>query len=160
MLKLRPSEAVGPRRNPAAARGRAGGDRPYPARRWSDDGAGPADELADEKLRQIMQDNQTPSTTLYVGNIAFDATAEQVADALKHLDGITAVRVSIDYDTGRPKGFAHVDLADKEAAQKAKDAIAEMAINGRALLPHFARARDQLAPRRPNRRSSMTRMAV
>lgn len=61
---------------------------------------------------------QTPGYLVaYVGNVAFEASAEDVA-ALFEGCSVTRVRLHTDRDTGRPKGFAHVHFLDDSSLDR------------------------------------------
>lgn len=65
---------------------------------------------------------------LYVGNIPFSVSADELRQAFSEYGEVTDVFIVKDRNTGRPRGFAFVTFADGEAADKA---IAEM--NGKDL---------------------------
>jgi RNA recognition motif-containing protein len=65
---------------------------------------------------------------LYVGNLAFQTTEIEVQDAFNEIDTVTEVKLILDRETGRSRGFAFVSMSSEEGARKA---IAEM--NGRNL---------------------------
>lgn len=56
--------------------------------------------------------------TVFVGNISFDSTQESLADFFSQVGEVKDVRIPYG-DTGKPRGFAHVEFADVETAQKA-----------------------------------------
>ncbi len=67
-------------------------------------------------------------TRLYVGNLPYDSDEDSIK-AFFEGDGarqVTQVKIVTDRDTGRPRGFAFVELSDDKQAQSA---IAEL--NGR-----------------------------
>jgi len=76
---------------------------------------------------------------LYVGNLAF-STTEQELRALFETHGIVE-RVSIvtDRETGRPRGFAFVEMTNPGEADKASAAIAGSSLGGSALKVNAAR---------------------
>ena len=78
-------------------------------------------------------------TRLFVGNLPFDATEQQIRDLIAAGGrNVTSVKVVTDRDTGRPRGFAFVDVDTEEAA---KAAIAELNgkdFGGRALVVNEA----------------------
>jgi cold-inducible RNA-binding protein len=77
---------------------------------------------------------------LYVGNLAFSATEENIrtefANLGIHTDSITVVR---DRDTGQPRGFAFVEIGDHGAAEKAVASLNGKDLLGRALVVNEAR---------------------
>ncbi len=79
---------------------------------------------------------------LYVGNIPF-STDEQTLNALFAQDGrtVTEVHIVSDRTTGRPRGFAFVEMGSENDAQAAIKAIDGTEIDGRAVQVNEARER-------------------
>lgn len=75
----------------------------------------------------------TPSRTLYIGNIAFDLTEQDINDLFLDIPNIIDVRVSVDRRTGMPRGFAHAEFLDKESAKLGLESLSTMAPFGRRL---------------------------
>ncbi len=73
-------------------------------------------------------------TKIFVGNMSFDATEQDLTD-LFGADGRQIERVSIvnDRETGRPRGFAFVEMATDDDAAKAIEALDGHELLGRAL---------------------------
>jgi RNA recognition motif-containing protein len=69
---------------------------------------------------------------LYVGNLARETTEVQIRDAFAPYAEPSSVKIVNDR-RGRPKGFAYVQLADDEAAEKAIEALRGTQLNGRTL---------------------------
>ncbi len=81
-------------------------------------------------------------TRLYVGNLPY--TMDE--DALKELFGhgqegreVTQVKIITDRETGRPRGFAFVELADAGHARQAIDRLNGSAVGGRTIVVNEAR---------------------
>lgn len=81
-------------------------------------------------------------TRIYVGNLPFSATEEQIR-ALFGAEGrqVTEVHVVMDRDTGRPRGFAFVEMASDRDAQAAISALNGASMGGRPLTVNEARER-------------------
>jgi cold-inducible RNA-binding protein len=81
-------------------------------------------------------------TRIYVGNLPFSATEDQIRQ-LFAADGrqVTEVHVVMDRDTGRPRGFAFVEMASAQDAQGAIDALNGYNMGGRQLTVNEARER-------------------
>ena len=71
---------------------------------------------------------------LFVGNLPFDTSEQQLRDLLG-TDGrtVSSVKIAMDRDTGRPRGFAFVDMGDDEQAKAAIGALDGKEFGGRAL---------------------------
>jgi len=59
------------------------------------------------------------STRLYVGNISFKVTEDDVRDLFSQAGEVVSVKLIKDAATGRLRGFGFVEMASKEDAQKA-----------------------------------------
>ncbi len=76
---------------------------------------------------------------LYVGNLAF-STTEQELRALFETHGVVErVNIVTDKETGRPRGFAFVEMTNANEADKASAAIAGSSLGGRALKVNVAK---------------------
>lgn len=84
---------------------------------------------------------------LYVGNIPYQTSEEQLRSLFEGVGGTVAeVRIVTDRDTGRPRGFAFVELATEAQAEAAVDALHGKPFGGRPLTVSEARERSS-APR-------------
>ncbi|WP_411017659.1 RNA recognition motif domain-containing protein, partial [Salmonella sp. s51090] len=63
----------------------------------------------------------TESGKVYVGNLSFDTTEDQIRDAFGKLGAIDDVNIITDRETGRSRGFAFVQFEDASSALKAID---------------------------------------
>ena len=69
---------------------------------------------------------------LYIGNLAHDTTDAQIRAAFAPHAQVTSVKVAADR-RGRPKGFAHVDIADSGSVDDIIEAMRGTQINGRTM---------------------------
>jgi cold-inducible RNA-binding protein len=83
---------------------------------------------------------------LYVGNLSYGTTKETLEKAFSEHGEVTGVNIITDRQTGRPKGFAFVEMGSPEAADAAKTALNGTEIDGRAINVDNAREQE---PRRP-----------
>ncbi|KAG8953649.1 hypothetical protein FRC04_001853 [Tulasnella sp. 424] len=113
----------------------APGDRPErPARRNSDFGS---------RGNGSPQKPTGPATsTLFVGNLPFSATEDQVWEKFADFGSVSSVRLPTDRETGQPKGFGYVEFLNVESAQKAVDNGASLEIDGRTPRLDFSQPRD------------------
>lgn len=58
---------------------------------------------------------------LYVGNISFKATEEDIRELFSRSGEVETVKIITDAHTGNPKGFGFVEMANQEDAKKAID---------------------------------------
>jgi RNA recognition motif-containing protein len=76
---------------------------------------------------------------IYVGNCSFDVTEQQLRDVFSAYGEVDSVSVITDRDTGRPRGFAFVEMSDAAAAQAAIRGVNGTELGGRTLNVNEAR---------------------
>src|SRR3954452_3221909 len=81
------------------------------------------------------------STKLYVGNLSFDATENDVRDLLAPHGPVNEINVIMDRETGRARGFAFATMNTEEGAKAAIAALNGKDWKGRALTVNEARPR-------------------
>ncbi|NLG26263.1 MAG: RNA-binding protein [Clostridiales bacterium] len=84
---------------------------------------------------------------LYVGNLPFRMTEEELANAFSVAGEVVDVAIVIDRETGRSRGFGFVEMADESSAESALQQLNGTEVGGRTL--KVAEANE-----RPNRSSS------
>ena len=80
---------------------------------------------------------------LYVGNLPYSATEEQLTELFSRAGKVDNVRVMRDMATGRARGFAFVEMGSDEDAQKAISEFHEQQMEGRALVVNEARPKPE-----------------
>lgn len=87
---------------------------------------------------------------IYIGNLSYNLTEEDLRKAIEE-KGIKAkeVKLIVDRDTGRSKGFGFAEFDTEEETQKAIEALNGLELNGRALKVNKAQ---KMRPRRDNNR--------
>ncbi len=78
---------------------------------------------------------------LYVGNIPFSATEADLRELFEPHGSIESINVITDRETGRPRGFAFVEMNDAESASKAMQALDGLDMGGRNLKVNEANER-------------------
>jgi RNA recognition motif-containing protein len=71
------------------------------------------------------------SKKLYVGNLPFSSTEADLKDVFGRHGGVESVAVITDRETGRPRGFAFVEMDDENSAQEAVRALDGTDLGGR-----------------------------
>ena len=83
------------------------------------------------------------STKLFVGNISFKTTENDLQDAFAAHGTVVEANLMMDRATGRPRGFGFVTMSTPEEAQKAISAMNGAALDGRNLTVNIARPREE-----------------
>jgi RNA recognition motif-containing protein len=86
------------------------------------------------------------STKLFVGNLSFNTTENELQDAFAAHGTVVEANLMMDRMTGRPRGFGFVTMGSPEEAQKAIDALNGQQLDGRALTVNVARPREERPP--------------
>jgi cold-inducible RNA-binding protein len=80
---------------------------------------------------------------LYVGNLPYSTTDQELTELFSRAGSVDNVRVMRDMATGRARGFAFVQMATDEEAQKAITEFHEYQMEGRALVVNEARPKPE-----------------
>jgi len=83
------------------------------------------------------------NTKLFVGNISFNTTENDLQDAFSAHGTVTEANLMVDRMSGRPRGFGFVTMATEEEAQKAIQAMNGASLDGRNLTVNLARPREE-----------------
>jgi cold-inducible RNA-binding protein len=86
------------------------------------------------------------SNKLFVGNLSFDTTENDLQDAFAAHGTVTETNMMMDRATGRPRGFGFVTMSSPEEAEKAIQALNGAQLGGRALTVNIARPREDRPP--------------
>jgi len=83
------------------------------------------------------------SNKLFVGNLSFNATENDLSDAFAAHGTVTEATLMMDRSTNRSRGFGFVTMSTDEEAQKAIAALNGTELKGRALTVNVARPREE-----------------
>jgi RNA recognition motif-containing protein len=78
---------------------------------------------------------------LYVGNLPYTATEHELQVAFEEYGEVVSVKIIVDYETGRSKGFGFVEMSTELEAQAARTGLHGADFGGRALVVDEARPR-------------------
>ena len=78
---------------------------------------------------------------IYVGNMSYDTTEENLRQAFEGFGEVETVKVITDRESGRPKGFAFVEMSSKDEAMAAISGLSGQEMNGRELNINEAKPR-------------------
>lgn len=87
------------------------------------------------------------TSKLYVGNIPFSTTAQDLEALFAQAGTVSVVEVVFDKFTGRSRGFAFVTMSSPSEAQKAVEQLQGHDMGGRPMSVSIARPREERAPR-------------
>jgi RNA recognition motif-containing protein len=79
---------------------------------------------------------------LYVGNLSFGTTEDSLRNAFSEFGEVSEVKLIMDRETGRSRGFAFVMMGTGEQAQKATESMHGAMLDGRALRVNEAEERN------------------
>jgi RNA recognition motif-containing protein len=86
---------------------------------------------------------------IYVGNMSYDTTEDNLRQAFEGYGEVSTVNVIMDRDSGRPKGFAFVEMSSQNEAIAAISGINGREMNGRAVNVNEAKPRVENNNRKP-----------
>jgi len=92
---------------------------------------------------------ETVSVRLFIGNLPYTATEAELREHLAGVGAPTQVVLPVDRETGRPRGFAFVDYAEREVAEEAIRRFNQQPFKGRPLAVSEARPREERGPGGP-----------
>jgi RNA recognition motif-containing protein len=84
---------------------------------------------------------------LFVGNLSYQTMENDLQDYFSQAGVVTSVNLMLDKVTGKSRGFAFVEFATAEEANKAVEQFHNKEFQGRALTVNVARPREERAPR-------------
>ena len=76
---------------------------------------------------------------IFVGNLSFQTNQDELHAAFAQYGNVERVNIVTDRDTGQPRGFAFVEMADQHEAETAIQQLNGAEMNGRALNVNEAR---------------------
>jgi RNA recognition motif-containing protein len=87
---------------------------------------------------------------LYVGNLSYEVSEDKLRSIFGQYGGVEDVKLIVDRDTQRSRGFAFVTMETEEEASNAMSNLAETEVEGRPIKVSEAKERQN---RRPNNRN-------
>lgn len=91
--------------------------------------------------------NIMSNSKLYVGNMSFKTSEDELRSAFGQFGSVTDVYVAMDKMTGRPRGFAFVTMGTEDEAKLAAEKMNGADLGGRALTVNEARPKEEGAGR-------------
>ena len=87
------------------------------------------------------------NSKLYVGNLSFKTTEDELRSAFSQFGTVTDLYVAMDKMTGRPRGFAFITMGSDEEAKAATEKMNGTDLGGRQLTVNEARPKEEGAGR-------------
>ena len=94
-------------------------------------------------LAVSVRDLEDFGVKIYVGNLPYSTTADELRTMFSEHGEVSDVHVPMDRDSGRPRGFAFVEMQDDSQAQTAMDALNGTELGGRTMTVNKARERTE-----------------
>jgi len=73
------------------------------------------------------------SSTVWVGNLAWDVSEQELGDAFSRVGTVVEVRIITNKQTGKSKGYAYVEMIDSDAKERAIEEMRDFILGGRPL---------------------------
>ncbi len=83
------------------------------------------------------------SVRIFVGNLSFDVTESDLRDLFSKAGVVTQIRIPLDRESGRPRGFAFIDFEERGQAVEAMRTMDQQMFKGRPLVVNEAKAREE-----------------
>jgi RNA recognition motif-containing protein len=80
---------------------------------------------------------------IYVGNLSYGMSENELRDAFSEYGEVSSVKILMDRETGRSRGFAFVEMPNQKEAEAAVAQLNGRDLDGRALRVNEARPRDK-----------------
>ena len=80
---------------------------------------------------------------IYVGNLSYGMSEDELRDAFGAFGEVSSVKILMDRETGRSRGFGFVEMPNQSEAEKAIAQLNGKDVGGRALRINEARPREQ-----------------
>ncbi|UCB42860.1 MAG: RNA-binding protein [Dehalococcoidales bacterium] len=78
---------------------------------------------------------------IYVGNLSYEVTEQSLREEFEAYGGVDSINVITDKYSGRPKGFAFIEMASKSESEAAITGLNGKALNERTIVVNEARPR-------------------
>ena len=110
---------------------------------FSDDLKSDSRKQSGQSIVQSRTVKHHMSNKLFVGNLSFDTTENDLQDAFAAYGTVTETNLMMDRMTNRPRGFGFVTMSSPDEAQAAIAGLHGRDLGGRALTVNVARPREE-----------------
>ena len=101
----------------------------------------PAHRLRGSSRAYTLTKGHPVGTRLFVGNLSFGTSQQLIEETFAAAGGVREVALPTDRETGRPRGFAFVTMADEQSAQNAINQLNGIELDGRQIRVDVAQER-------------------
>ncbi|HMP84915.1 MAG TPA: RNA-binding protein [Verrucomicrobiota bacterium] len=91
---------------------------------------------------------------LFVGNLSYQTGENDLQEYFAQAGAVTSVNIMMDKVTGKSRGFAFIEFANADEANRAVEQFHNKEFQGRSLTVNIARPREDRPPQRPQQRWS------
>ncbi|MEM6591041.1 MAG: RNA-binding protein [Cyanobacteria bacterium P01_H01_bin.119] len=95
--------------------------------------------------------------TIYIGNLSFQATEDDLKDVFAEYGTVTRISLPIDRESGRKRGFAFVEMEDESKEDQVISELDGAEWLGRELRVNKAKPRDNSSSNRSDRANNFSR---
>jgi RNA recognition motif-containing protein len=92
---------------------------------------------------ELQKESKQMGTRLYVGNLSFNTTEGELQRMFEQAGKVTSCNIIMDKFTNKSRGFAFVEMATQDEANKAIATLNGKDVDGRALTVNEARPREE-----------------
>jgi RNA recognition motif-containing protein len=122
----------------------------------STDAPAESDAVAAVDESAAAEESKEPEydTSIYVGNISFDSTEDDIKNAFAAHGEVKKITLPTDKFSGKPRGFGFVQMANADATAAAIAALNESEMNGRTIYVSESLPKDQVQKKKVGRRQN------
>lgn len=110
------------------------------------------EQLSKEELANRKESRATEGVKIYVGNVSFETTKEQLVECFEQYGTVSDCYVPLDSNTGMMRGFAFIRMPNEEESNKAIESLNGEMLGGRDIEVSVSLPRGQAPPRRNRNR--------
>jgi RNA recognition motif-containing protein len=110
------------------------------------------EQLSKEELANRKESRANEGVKIYVGNVSFETTKEQLVECFEQYGTVSDCYVPLDSNTGMMRGFAFIRMPNEEESNKAIESSNGEMLGGRDIEVSVSLPRGQAPPRRNRNR--------
>ncbi|MGB6219681.1 RNA recognition motif domain-containing protein [Haloferula sp.] len=115
-------------------------DAPEPKPRSERKPRKPRSDNEEHRERRVPENVVVESNRLYLGNMSYDATENDIEELFKGIGNVRRVEIVYNRQTHRSKGYGFIDMMNKEEAKRAVEVLHDQFFMGRRLVVNGAKS--------------------